>query len=141
MKEVMAKWKYRGDYRLVDLFDSQLQKKYRECWPRGQAVIVPIPLSEERFAERGFNQAEALARCVTNKPIQALSRIHSEKQSKKSRKDRMMASNPFRVEIPINKPVILVDDIYTTGRTLEFAAQVLVEAGTPSVESFTLVRG
>ncbi|KGP73555.1 ComF family protein [Pontibacillus yanchengensis] len=141
MKDVIAKWKYRGDYVLVGLFKDQIVSSFTHAFPSKEAFLVPIPLSEERLAERGFNQALAIAECLDLPIEQALSRINSEKQSKKTRADRMRSTNPFQVILPIKQPVILVDDIYTTGRTLQFAAEALVREGCPRVEAFTLVRG
>ncbi|MYL53999.1 ComF family protein [Pontibacillus yanchengensis] len=141
MKDVIAKWKYRGDYVLVGLFKEHVVRSFTQTFPSKDAVLVPIPLSEERLEERGFNQALAIAECLDLPIKQGLSRIHSEKQSKKSRADRMRSTNSFQVILPIKQPVILVDDIYTTGRTLQFAAEALMKEGCPSVESFTLVRG
>lgn len=68
------------------------------------------------------------------------SRMFSEKQAKKSRFERIMMKNPFKQTEPFNKPVVLVDDIYTTGRTLRHAAQLLTENGCPEVYALTLCR-
>ena len=57
MKEVIAKYKYRGDYALAEVFAFYL-KEYLEKLEYD--LITVIPLSEERLKERGFNQAQAL---------------------------------------------------------------------------------
>ena len=143
MKEMIAKWKYRGDYILGEMFKEDFRslflKKIRSTIKH--PMIVPLPLSVERMKERGFNQAEMLARFLTSSPIEPLERIHGEKQSKRNRKERMESKNPFFMEGTVNKPVILVDDIYTTGTTIRHAASLLKERGCPGVYSYTLVRG
>ena len=101
---------------------------------------MPIPLSVVRHRERGFNQAEMLTAFLDRKSVALLQRKDGEKQSKKSRQDRIFAENPFRMKKTINKPVILVDDIYTTGATLRHAANVLKQQGCPKVCAFTLIR-
>ncbi|MFY2155821.1 ComF family protein [Cytobacillus firmus] len=105
--------------------------------------LVPIPLSPERLYERGFNQSAALIREAGFTPKDLLQRIHSEKQSKKSRLDRIHQNQvfePLNINIK-NKIILLVDDIYTTGSTLYHAARVLKNGGAASVFSLTLARG
>ncbi|WP_077330253.1 ComF family protein [Virgibacillus siamensis] len=143
MQEMITQWKYRGDYALGYAFQKQYRASFRQksaMFPKN-AVLVPIPLSSERLMERGFNQAVFLAGLLTLEIKDALSRIHGEKQSKKTRYERITAGNPFRVERAVSEPVILIDDIYTTGTTLRHAATVLKENDCPEVCSFTLVRG
>ena len=143
MKEIVAKWKYRGDYILGTIFKNELKAAFHKHFHKiaKDAAIVPIPLSEERLYERGFNQAEMLASFLTDEIVDILERIHSEKQSKKTRSERMRSENPFTLRKPINKRVILVDDIYTTGRTVRHAAQLLRNSGCKEVYAFTLIRG
>ncbi|KGX86318.1 ComF family protein [Pontibacillus litoralis] len=141
MKEVVAKWKFRGDYVLGNVFEEKASEVFSAYYKATEVVLVPIPLSEERLAERGFNQALMIAQMLHAPIEQPLQRIRSEKQSKKSRQQRMNQANPFEQPSPFYKPVVLIDDIYTTGRTLQFAAETLQQNGCPHVEAFTLIRG
>lgn len=139
-KEVMVTFKYRGDYVLAKLFADKIIDAHRKIQPD---LIVPIPLSNERLYERGFNQAEALLVVAGLCPTMALTRIHSEKQSKKSRSERIHIQQVFQVEPQvgfIGKSILLIDDIYTTGSTLRHAAKLLKEAGAKRVQSLTLAR-
>lgn len=138
-KELIAQYKYRGDFVLSHVFASLMKKKIAAI-PFDQ--VVPIPLSEERLYERGFNQSEALAKACGFNPIQLLTRTHTEKQSKKSRSDRIHLAQVFQVSDPIpDQHILLLDDIYTTGSTLRHAAQCLKAAGARTVSSFTFARG
>lgn len=143
MKDIVAKWKYRGDYVLGTVFKQAFIRGYKEKFSflKKDAVIVPIPLSEERSKERGFNQAKMLADFLPMKSKAIITRVHGEKQSKKTRSERIFAENPFLVTEIIHKPVILVDDIYTTGATLRHAGSLLKAHGCPKVYAFTLIRG
>ncbi|WP_077624758.1 ComF family protein [Sediminibacillus massiliensis] len=144
MQEMLAKWKYRGDYVLKECFACAFKEKYKSAFPkqlRKEAWIVPVPLSEQRLHERGFNQAEALASLLEKPVHQLLSRTNGEKQSKKTRRERLGSENPFKLEQAVDRPVILIDDIYTTGVTLRHAARVLKESGCPEVYALTLARG
>ncbi|WP_028393521.1 ComF family protein [Bacillus cihuensis] len=140
MKETIAKFKYRGDYALAEVFshfikDALLTLAF-DC-------VTVIPLSRERLLERGFNQAEALAITAGQTCIQPLTRIHSEKQSKKSRRDRINLPQVFQItdpELVAGKKILLIDDIYTTGSTLRHAAKVLKLAGATEIRSLTLAR-
>lgn len=140
LKEVIARYKFRGDYVLAKVFVGFIQAVLQTM---NADLLVPIPLSGERLYERGFNQAQALVieSGLTSTPI--LSRIHSEKQSKKTRAERIHLPQVFQIstDIPLDgKRIILIDDIYTTGSTLRHAAKLLKREGAKSIQSFTLAR-
>jgi len=146
MKEIIVKWKYRGDYELFNLFKQDILSSKTKFSQLGikDASLVPIPLSEERIYERGFNQTLPIANLLASpdwKVEQILERTHSEKQSKKSRSERIMTNNPFKLRKKPNKIVILVDDIYTTGITLRHAANLLKQSGVTVIYSYSLIRG
>lgn len=143
LKEMVAKWKFRGDYELAKMFEQVLNGAFHTNFSflKKEAVLVPIPLSKERLKERAFNQAAALAHLLNQPVTDVLIRTEGEKQSKKSRRERLDSVNPFSLKQPVEKPVILIDDIYTTGTTLRHAAFVLKGSGCPAVYSLTLARG
>lgn len=140
MKDIMAKWKYRGDYELVNMFKAGMEKRFKDNFHKQVLTLVPIPLSKTREQERGFNQAEALAGLLGLPMIHALARVRNEKQAKKSRAERLQSKNPFQLKHRMDTPVLLIDDLYTTGTTLHWAAFLLKSAGCPKVYSFTLIR-
>ncbi|MFB4167825.1 ComF family protein [Virgibacillus sp. JSM 102003] len=143
MQDMISRWKYRGDYCLgysfKPFYTEAFEKEFISL-PK-DIVAVPIPLSNERMKERGFNQSLQLADFLPLESCELLTRVHGEKQSKKTRKERISALNPFKITKTINKPVVLTDDIYTTGSTLRHAASLLKEQGCPTVYALTLVRG
>jgi competence protein ComFC len=140
LKEYLAKYKYRGDYVLARAFSHTIKTYLTKM---EYDLIIPIPLSDERLYERGFNQSTALLEEAGVRPSNILTRLHSEKQSKKSRKDRLRQKQVFQlVRSDLNgKSFLLFDDIYTTGTTLRQAAKLLREAGAEEVSSLTLARG
>lgn len=142
-KEIISLYKFRGDYIISNAFRTSFKNAFK-LYFNPSYVIVPIPLSIERLYERGFNQALGLAQLL-NQPIhEILTRTHLEKQSKKSRLERMGTENVFRVvdaSFVKGKDILLVDDIYTTGSTLRQAGEKLLDAGAKSVSSLTLMRG
>ncbi len=114
--------------------------------------IVPVPLHSKRFKQRGFNQAEVLARAMClNLPDGAVvdcikRREYQEKQSTLERSERIQnLSNAFRVKTAFRslvdgKLVYLVDDVCTTGSTLNECSKVLKEAGVKKVCGFVLAK-
>lgn len=140
LKEVISQYKFRGDYVLAKAFSAVIRKKIKSI---EYDLLVPIPLSKERQYERGFNQSEGLIIEAGFQPANLLQRIHSEKQSKKSRHDRIHVQQVFQcTEHDLtDKRILLIDDIYTTGSTLRHAAKLLKGAGAGSVSSLTLARG
>jgi ComF family protein len=112
-------------------------------------LIVPVPLHPARLRERGFNQAELLAKTLTQKigvPVfAALERIrYTTTQTAFDRIDRTEnLHNAFRLRKKVTVrelQVLLVDDILTTGSTLSECARVLREAGARSVYAVTAAR-
>lgn len=139
-KEVMAKYKFRGDYVLAKVFAESVKEFIKKVKPD---LLVPIPLSNERLYERGFNQAEALLIEAGVIPANLLTRIHLEKQSKKSRSERIHIPQVFQISQQLEikgKDILLMDDIYTTGSTLRHAAKLLKESGAERIQSLTLAR-
>ena len=140
LAEVIARFKYRGDYKIARIFSEEIKKAVKQVQ---YDLVLPIPLSKERLCERGFNQSEALANEAGLSPVQVLTRIHSEKQSKKSREKRIHLPEVFQVtdqKMVRGKTILLIDDIYTTGSTIRHAAYVLKKAGAEKIFSLTMAR-
>lgn len=140
LKEYLARYKYRGDYALAKAFSHTIKSYFTKI---EYDHIIPIPLSDERLYERGFNQSTALLEEAEVRPSHILTRLHSEKQSKKSRAERLRQVQVFQLrECDVKgKSILLFDDIYTTGTTLRQAAKLLKEAGAAEISSLTLARG
>lgn len=140
MKEVMNRFKFRGDYALVEAFRCDVRAVFSKYFS-SDVFLVPIPLSPSRLAERGFNQAEAIASLLPLPIISPLRRIDDEKQSKKTRRERFVGRKFFLAEGSVaGKRMVIVDDIYTTGATVHEAAKLLYDAGAREICSFTLIR-
>jgi len=112
--------------------------------------FVPVPLHPARLREREFNQAEVLARLLakrTGKPVMgALQRVrYTTTQTRLDRDERMEnLRNAFRVRhasFVQSRHLVLVDDVFTTGSTVDECARVLRQAGAASVRVITVARG
>jgi len=112
-------------------------------------LIVPVPLSEKRLKERGFNQADILAKPLSWKteiPYQN-SCIHRVKETSSqvglTLKDRINnVTNAFEADPTYmkSKTILVIDDVATTGSTINACAQSLIQAGARRVYALTLAR-
>ena len=112
--------------------------------------VIPVPLHEKRYDQRGYNQAELLAesigretdipcyphyvkRCRNTLPMKTLS---GEKRQNNLKKAFIIGQNDVKLD-----KVLLVDDIYTTGSTLDAVAKELKRNGVKKVYFLTLSIG
>ena len=117
---------------------------------RDANVVVPVPLHPERLKERGFNQAELLARAVAARlhlpmePGGIERRKPRPPKLKLSRHERWQAARGAYAASPgrrfDNRRVLLVDDVFTTGATLDACARALRAAGAAHVTALTVAR-
>ncbi len=115
------------------------------------SVLVPIPLDKNKLKSRGYNQSEELAKelsKVLKIPVVSdnLIKIKSTKPQMELKKDEREKNlrGVFAIKKPFNfiqsKKIFLVDDIYTTGSTMEECAKTLKEAGARSVWGIAIAR-
>ena len=99
-------------------------------------------LSPERLLERGFNQVEGLVDAAGFSFQDLLEKREERASSSKNRSERLATGLPFFVKsgVTIPKKILLIDDIYTTGTTINRVKKLLEEAGAEDVKTFSLVR-
>lgn len=124
------------------------QLKSESNWIQEIDVLIGVPLHESRFRQRGYNQADWIAAGFSeafNIPLRTdvLVRNRFEKsQTRKNRMERWKNVNSVfgiqNAEVVTGKNVVLVDDVLTTGATLEACAIELLQAGCKSVGVLTL---
>ena len=114
-------------------------------------VIVPVPLHPRRQRERGFNQAEIVARVIARYSRLPLA-THMLSRSKPTERHRAgldardrarSVADAFRVtdrRAVGNASILLIDDLFTTGGTLSAAARTLMDAGARRVSVLTVAR-
>ena len=112
-------------------------------------LVLPMPLSPQRLAERGFNQALLLARALAPQKTDAglLLRLrHTTAQTALDREQRLgnvkgaFAIDPLRAALVRDKRIVLVDDVMTSGASLYSAAQAVRHSGAAVITALVLAR-
>ena len=141
MKEYFQRYKFQGDQLLACLFAEEMKaelKKYKGY------TIVPIPLSDARNKKRGFNQVTAILESAGIPYQDLLRKKNTKAQSQKNKKERLKVEQVFERIEPENQSwpenIVIVDDIYTTGATIERAKEMLIVNGVKEIRSFSLAR-
>ena len=133
--------------RKIGVAFAHIVKEYYDALHLDIDVIVPVPIHTNRLKERGFNQSEILASKLGEKVnTHILERIkdtpHQTGLSRKNRRENLDRSFSVVDKSKVKgKNILLVDDIYTTGSTLDECASTLYKCGAKSVQSLCLARG
>jgi ComF family protein len=114
-------------------------------------ILIPVPLDKKRLRWRGFNQAEELSKeldgffrvpLILNCLIKIKETFPQIKLSDKERKENVRGVFLIKDrELIKNKNILLVDDVYTTGATMEECAIVLKKAGAKDIIGVVVARG
>lgn len=141
VQELLHQFKYRGDQDLGLELGQRFGERLKTCTALTNVdVMLPVPLHPSKYLKRGFNQSEVIVRGIrkawdvdTNN--RAVSRILANPtQTRKSRLERWQnVETVFALnnkEVVRNKHIALVDDVFTTGATLE-ACIIALQKGNP----------
>ncbi len=152
-KEIMFRWKMQGERSFSPLFAGFMAQVLKKI---GETVIVPVPPRKGKIRKNGWDQIDELCTFLTKrygfKVLKILERNTSEQQKKLSRTERLehiktayslcekkifeRALKPFSGRLP--QSVCLIDDVCTTGSTIESCAAILKEVGIEKVSVLTL---
>ena len=139
MKNYFNQYKFQGDYVLRFVFAKAAKKAVKMF---REHIIVPIPVSIEKFQARGFNQVQGILDAANLSYRNILEKKDTLAQSSKTREERLQTQQAFEIKKEVDLPdkILLVDDIYTTGKTLQLAKQILLEAGVKEILTFSIAR-
>lgn len=146
LKKAIHTWKYGRVQGLGQHFAKLLLSAPLPNVP-SDTVLCPVPLHWSRNFQRGFNQSDILAAAVSRAkglPVkQLLSRSRPTGfQSHRSRAERLVSvENAFVCREPAPRCVILIDDLATTGATLDSCARALKESGARHIEAWVVAHG
>jgi len=156
IQAAIQQFKYRFTKELAEYFGDLIAQKLRELsMNKGKTnILIPVPLHKKRLNYRGFNQAELIAKSVCERVGDSrishlLRRVKNTSQqaklNKKERHDNL--EDAFVLESGLlqesglqNSVYFIVDDVCTTGSTLENCAKVLKESGLKKVYGLVVAR-
>jgi ComF family protein len=154
-QRILRRLKYGGGRRLAGpLAEMALPALRRLLAVTGPATLVPVPLHRSRQRDRGYNQAELLATELGRRADLTVwpalvRRRATQRQHGLDRATRLRNLSQAMTLSTVRPPrgqdcgkmaVVLVDDILTTGATLEACAVILRAAGVPAVYGFAVAR-
>jgi len=157
VKSAIWQLKYRGARSIGSRLGQELYRQfspYLNLAVGETALVVPVPLSRRRFRERGFNQAAVIAcafaemdsnRLNFNDQILIKARDTATQVSIKSRAARLAnLKKAFAARSGqkiAGRKIILIDDVTTTGGTINEAKRALRRAGAKAVSALTIAHG
>lgn len=142
LSDVIVSYKsgrWRLAYVLVDLFERLFEKQ-----PPSAGIIAPIPATEHSLHSKGYDHMGLLARILAKRLNRKLQRslvvVRDLRQAGKSGNERKRLKGKFEAVGKVPKELILIDDVFTTGTTVENAIEVLEAGGAKKIEVYTLAR-
>ncbi|MBQ3666146.1 MAG: ComF family protein [Lachnospiraceae bacterium] len=143
--------KYRNKREYVDFYTDEIVKRYSEeirYWKPD--LLIPVPLHKKKQLKRGYNQAEVIAVAlgrklkieVDTKSLKRIANTMPQKELNELQRKKNLA-NAFQSDSKniIGKNIVVIDDIYTTGSTIDECTKILIEAGAHNVHFITLSIG
>lgn len=150
---LIGRFKFRGEPGWAGpLGDLMVQSASRQDFLAPDMLLVPVPVTPARLAERGYNQAWELCRAIGRQTglqamAEALVRLgDTPDQHRLTRSQRLVnlrgafAAHPLMVPRLAGRRVVLIDDVRTTGATLHHAGLALGQAGAAEVRALVLAR-
>jgi ComF family protein len=150
---LIRRWKFHGHTGLTGLLAAPLAESLAQRPVDGAApLLVPVPLSPARLRERGFNQAALLSRalgrqlgwpCADGLLVRPVERAQQAGLTRAQRQRNLhgafMVAPQHRAALG-TRPLVLVDDVLTTGETAAEAVRTLLNAGAQAVDVAAIAR-
>ena len=151
IRDSIHRFKYHGRAEYAAFYaDCMIRIAGKEIRAFRPDVLIPVPIHASRLRERGYNQAEELAKHLSRHlaiPMDAhamrrMRKTHPQNAlSPEERKRNVRGAFALRSGGRLPRRVLLVDDIYTTGATADACRKALLEGGAKNVYLLTLASG
>lgn len=106
-------------------------------------IVIPVPSTKESDIERGFNHVEAIFNVLNLRMIKCIYKLKNINQHELNYQERKRISNKFAIDENINlvnKKILLVDDIMTTGETLKACLSLLKKKNPKKIQILILAK-
>jgi len=151
LQEAIHHWKYEGKTNLTPFFAEWMAEGVRRYWkPDSLDFLIPVPLHIQRLRERGFNQALLLVKELSRRTDIPYRKMILQKKKPtipqvnlsgaEREKGLRGAFDGVGMEELEGKWALLVDDVYTTGATVNESSRVLLRGGAKRVDVLTLAH-
>lgn len=152
IREKILQYKFKEHIYMYRTFVKIVLNDKKVCgFLKSYDIIIPVPISKKRKQQRGYNQSELIAKKIAQNMNgieyydQVLYKIREtipqSKLDKKKRAQNLLDAYIVKnSELIKNKKVILLDDIYTTGSTVNECSRVLIGAGAKEIGVLTLAK-
>ena len=147
----LYRFKYSGRKEYAAFYGRQMayrMEEKRHLWK--PEALIPVPIHKKKLRKRGYNQAELIARqlseywkipvltnlvvrCKNTRPMKEI--VGTDRQNNLKKAFKLGAN-----DVKLNT-IIIIDDIYTTGSTIDAVAKVCLEAGIPNIYFMTVSVG
>ena len=148
--QVIHHFKYHGETWGLASFKALLDSLPEPPWSTAPDLILPVPLHPERLRQRGYNQAALLARAFfphqrklirTDLLLRTRPTVAQTTLSGRARRQNLKGAFGLREPAQVEgRRILLVDDVFTTGTTVNECARLLKKAGADEIGVLTLAR-
>lgn len=147
LKKLIHLLKFHGKRKIADLLFKFIIANIEDSFIDWPDVIVPVPLSRKVFRERGFNQTEIIGKKIAKYKdklfFNCIKKIRETlPQNRLGREERLKnLYGSFKTDISFeDMKVLIVDDVYTTGATMNEISKVILEKGAVEVRGLAIAR-
>ena len=151
IRKTIIQYKFNNRAYLYKTFSKIILKNKKTCgFLKKYDIIIPVPMHIKRKRKRGYNQTELIAKeiaknidikLITNNLVKTKNIKSQSKLSKRQRKENVKNVFELKRKDDIkNKNILIFDDIYTTGSTVNECAKVLKNAGANKIGILTLAK-
>lgn len=139
MQSYLFRYKFLKDYVVRVVFADVLRETLKAY--KGY-TIVPIPMHPDKKRERTFAHIDELLEAASVPYVHLLEKTTTASQSEKTKEQRENSRILFcrnTIQLKKNRPILIVDDIITTGTTIRHATHVLRQAGFEKIDVLVLI--
>ena len=143
VQKSIAGYKYKNKREFAISYSRLMIQEMGEIWKKWECdAVIPVPVHRQKKQKRGFNQAELLAKtigqylcvpCETKLLQRCINTLPQKEFSPSKRRKNLESAFKITQNSVKYKKVLLIDDIYTTGSTVDACADVLRQAGAEKV--------